>query len=48
MSSMKGGRAVGVRFPVRSEFTWEPGTWVIEEDHDLDRAIIKGVVADVS
>ena len=48
MRSVEVARAFGVPLPVRSAFTWEPGTWVLEEDPDMERAIIKGVVPDVS
>jgi len=33
---------------VRSSFTWEPGTWVHEEDATMEQAIISGVTDDVS
>jgi aspartate kinase len=33
---------------VRSAFTWEPGTWVIEEGPDMEAALIRAVVADDS
>ena len=33
---------------VRSAFTWEPGTWVTEEDPDMEQAVIRAVVADLS
>ena len=33
---------------VRSSFTWEPGTWVVEEDPTMENAIISGVTHDVS
>jgi len=33
---------------VRSAFTWEPGTWVIEEGPDMEAALIRAVVADLS
>jgi len=33
---------------VRSAFTWEPGTWVIEEDPDMEDALIRAVQADDS
>ena len=48
MRSVEVARAFGVPLHVRSAFTWEPGTWVLEEDPDMERAIIKGVVPDVS
>jgi aspartate kinase len=33
---------------VRSAFTWEPGTWVTEEDPDMEDALIRAVQADQS
>ncbi|MCZ7528237.1 MAG: aspartate kinase [Acidimicrobiia bacterium] len=33
---------------VRSSFTWEPGTWVQEEDPSMEQAIISGVTHDTS
>jgi aspartate kinase len=33
---------------VRSSFTWEPGTWVREEDESMEAAIISGVTHDTS
>jgi aspartate kinase len=33
---------------VRSAFTWEPGTWVTEENPDMEAALIRAVVADLS
>ena len=48
MRSVEVARAFGVPLHVRSAFTWEPGTWGLEEDPDMERAIIKGVVPDVS
>jgi len=33
---------------VRSSFTWEPGTWVREEDPTMEQAIISGVTHDTS
>lgn len=31
---------------VRSAFTWEPGTWVIEEDPEMEDAVVRAVIAD--
>lgn len=33
---------------VRSAFTWEPGTWVTEEDPDMEDAVVRAVVHDLS
>jgi len=47
MRAVEFARTHGVRLHVRSSFTWEPGTWVDEED-TMERAIITGVVSDQS
>ncbi len=33
---------------VRSSFTWEPGTWVVEEDADMEEAVVTAVTHDTS
>ena len=33
---------------VRSSFTWEPGTWVVEEDADMEQAVVTAVTHDTS
>ncbi len=33
---------------VRSSFTWEPGTWVVEEDPSMEQPIVTAVAHDVS
>jgi aspartate kinase len=33
---------------VRSSFTWEPGTWVVEEDRSMEQAVVSAVVHDTS
>jgi len=33
---------------VRSSFTWEPGTWVVEEDPSMEQAVVSAVVHDTS
>lgn len=48
MRSVEVARAYGVPLHVRSAFTWEPGTWVVEEDPDMEKAVITGVVPDTS
>ena len=48
MRAVEVARAFGVPLHVRSAFTWEPGTWVLEEAPDMERAIIKGIVPDTS
>jgi aspartate kinase len=46
LRSVEYARTHGVRVHVRSSFTDEPGTWVIEEDVRMEQAIISGVAAD--
>ncbi|MDG2112115.1 MAG: aspartate kinase [Actinomycetota bacterium] len=48
MRSVEVARAFGVPLHVRSAFTWEPGTWVVEEDPDMEKANITGIVPDTS
>ena len=48
MRSVKFARNHKVRLHVRSSFTWEPGTWLEEEDVAMEQPIISGVVADDS
>jgi aspartate kinase len=54
-----GGRVLNVRsvefarnhavpLHVRSSFTWEPGTWVVEEDETMEQAIVTAVTHDVT
>src|SRR5271169_4190741 len=33
---------------VRSSFTWEPGTWVVEEDAEMEDAVVTAVTHDTS
>jgi aspartate kinase len=33
---------------VRSSFTWEPGTWVVEEEPDMEEAVVTAVTHDTS
>jgi aspartate kinase len=33
---------------VRSSFTWEPGTWVVEEDADMEEAVVTAVTHDTN
>ncbi len=37
-----------VALHVRAAFNWEPGTWVTEEDPDMEDALIRAVVSDDS
>ena len=48
MRSVEYAHRHSVPLHVRSAFTWEPGTWVIEEDPDMEAALIRAVVADDS
>jgi aspartate kinase len=46
MRSVEFARNHHVPLHVRSSFTWEPGTWVKEEDPSMEQAIISAVVHD--
>ena len=48
MRAVEFARTHHVTLHVRSSFTWEPGTWVDEEDSSMEQAVITGVVADAS
>jgi aspartate kinase len=48
MRAVEFARTHGVRLHVRSSFTWEPGTWIHEEDETMEQAIISAVVHDAS
>jgi aspartate kinase len=48
MRAVEYARTHGVPLHVRSAFTWEPGTWIDEEDPELEQAMISGVVGDAS
>jgi aspartate kinase len=48
MRSVEFASTWGVRLHVRSAFTWEPGTWVQEEDPTMEQAIVSAVVHDTS
>jgi len=48
LRSVEFARNYGVPVHVRSSFTWEPGTWVQEEDPTMEQAIISGVTHDTS
>ena len=38
----------GVKLHVRSAFTWEPGTWVVEEDPTMEHATVRAITHDTS
>src|SRR5256885_17185046 len=48
LRSVEFARNHGVPLHVRSSFTWEPGTWVTEEDASMEQAIISAVTHDTS
>jgi aspartate kinase len=48
MRSVEYARRWNVTLHVRSAFTWEPGTWVLEEDQSMEQAIVSAVVDDTS
>ena len=48
LRSVEFARNYGVPVHVRSSFTWEPGTWVVEEEAGMEQAIISGVTHDTS
>ncbi len=48
MRAVEFARTHGVPLHVRSAFTWEPGTWIIEKEPDMEDAIVSGVVGDDS
>ncbi|HEY2302831.1 MAG TPA: aspartate kinase [Acidimicrobiales bacterium] len=48
MRSVEYARNHGVRLHVRSSFTWEPGTWIEEEDPSVEQPIISAVISDTT
>jgi aspartate kinase len=48
LRSVEFARNHQVALHVRSSFTWEPGTWVVEEDASMEEAIVTAVTHDVS
>jgi aspartate kinase len=48
MRSVEFARRHGVALHVRSSFTWEPGTWVREEDASMEQAVVAAVTHDTS
>ncbi|HUV11250.1 MAG TPA: aspartate kinase [Acidimicrobiia bacterium] len=48
LRSVEFARNYGVPVHVRSSFTLEPGTWVVEEGDPMEEAIISGVTHDIS
>lgn len=48
MRSVEYARTHGVRLHVRSAFTWQEGTWVDEEEPNMEQAIVSAVTHDAS
>jgi aspartate kinase len=48
MRSVEYARRHGVKLHVRSAFTWEPGTWVTEEDPSMEHAVVAAITHDMS
>jgi len=48
LRSVEFSRNHGVPLHVRSSFTWEPGTWVVEEDASMEQATVTAVTHDTS
>ena len=48
LRSVEFARNHQVALHVRSSFTWEPGTWVTEEDPSMEQAIVTAVTHDIS
>ena len=47
MRAVELARLYNVKLHVRSAFTWEPGTWVTEEDPSMEQAIVSAVTHDL-
>jgi aspartate kinase len=48
LRSVEFARNHNVRLHVRSSFTWEPGTWVEEEDAQMEQAVVTAITHDLS
>jgi aspartate kinase len=48
LRSVEFARKYKVPLHVRSSFTWEPGTWVSEKEHNMEQAIVTAVTHDTS
>ena len=48
LRSVEFARRHSVPLHVRSSFTWEPGTWIVEEDPTMEEAVVSAVTDDVS
>jgi len=48
MRAVEFARTHKVKLHVRSAFTWEPGTWITQEEPNMEDAIVSGIVGDDS
>jgi aspartate kinase len=48
LRSVEYARRHSVPLHVRSSFTWEPGTWIVEEDATMEDAVVSAVTDDTS
>ena len=48
LRSVEFARNHNVPLHVRSSFTWETGTWVVEEEPDMEQAVVSAVTHDTS
>jgi aspartate kinase len=48
LRSVEFARRHNVPMHVRSSFTWEPGTWIVEEDPTMEEAIVSAITDDTS
>lgn len=48
LRSVEFARNHHVPLHVRSSFTWEPGTWVVEENETMEQAVVTAVTLDAS
>jgi aspartate kinase len=48
LRSVEFARNHHVPLQVRSSFTWEPGTWVVEEEEGMEQAVVTAVTHDTS
>ncbi len=48
LRSVEFARRHSVPLHVRSSFTWEPGTWIVEEDPTMEEAVVSAVTDDAS
>ncbi|HVA53576.1 MAG TPA: aspartate kinase [Acidimicrobiales bacterium] len=48
LRSVEYARRHHVPLHVRSSFTWEPGTWIVEEDPTMEEAIVLAITDDTS